>query len=69
MNWIDLRCREGSKTGRTDGGGRDEETQARGGRRRCEPTDVQPAAPLLRREDENLENRSLKRDENARAAW
>lgn len=49
--------------------GRDEETQARGGRRRCEPTDVRLAAPLLRREDENLENRSLKRDENARAAW
>lgn len=50
--------------GRTDGGGGwDEEKQARGERRRCEPlTDV--------REDENLENRSPKRGEDAgEGAW
>lgn len=64
---IDLRCGEGSKMGRPDGGGWDKEKQAWGGRRRCElMTDVQLAARLLRGEDENLENRSLERDKNAK---
>lgn len=49
VNLTDWRCREGPETGRTDGGGMDEEKQAWGGRRRCEPlTDVRPAARLLR---------------------